>query len=55
MKKDNKHYTFAVINNYKFYDRETNGHGNYMTNQAHKAELVKINLAVPGLWTPKIH
>ena len=54
MKKDSKHNTFAVINNYKSYDRETNGHGDSMTDKAHKADFVKINLAVPGLWTPKL-
>ena len=46
MKKDNEPDDFAFINNYNFYDRQTDrhsyGHGDSMTYPAQRAESVKI-------------
>ena len=45
MKKEEKPDTFAVIDDYNFYDRPTHihtyGHGDYMTDPAQRAESVK--------------
>ena len=41
MKKDKKHDTLAVIDNYNFYDIQTDRHGNSMTDPVQRAELIK--------------
>ena len=47
MKKEEKPDTLAVINNYNFCDRQTDGHGDSMTNLAQRAQSVKKN-QIPG-------
>ena len=44
MKKYGKPGTLAFIDNYNFDDRQTDGHGDSMTNPAWRAESVKITL-----------